>query len=225
MVDTALTESLTETVRMEDIAPTWVTTALDRFGPERGPEAKVAVARYETTPREGGTLLINFIAQPLVEEGLLRQLRDPVFKYRTDHQYRFPSSTLPEEYHLSKRDSLPNVILPTVTWSDFLTAITHEQDSRLVGTAAPKGIFVVDSQGRIFLGTKLRGIFHHTSFVRAHGVLCAGSVVVRDGTLCKFSPHSGHYTPRVSDVERIVRDWAEKGVDIQAAEFKGYDKT
>lgn len=225
-VEAAIRDSLTERTRLCDVPLSWVRKVLDSYR-ETGPEAKgVAQARYHTPVEGKDTMcLIDFIAQPLVEEGLLRQLRDSVFRYRTEHQYRLPGSHLPDVYHQAKRAEIPLTVLPSSRWQDFLVALAHEQDSRIVGTAPPKGIFVVDSQGRIFAGTKLRGIFHHTSFVRAHGVLCAGSVVVRDGTLCKFSPHSGHYTPRASDVQRIVQDWAAKGVNIQAAEFKGYDKS
>jgi len=226
LVGGAIRDSLSERVLLKDLKEMWVINILDSYV-ETGPEGKgVAQARYGYhLPQEEQLSLIDFIAQPLIEEGLVRQIRDPVFKYRTEHQYRLPGNNLPDEYHHSKRDDIPTTVLPNVTWQDFLVAIAHEQDSRIVGTAPPKGIFVVDSQGRIFAGTKLRGVFHHTSFVRAHGVLCAGSVVVRDGTLCKFSPHSGHYTPRASDVQRIVQDWASKGVNIQNAEFKGYDKS
>jgi len=227
LVGGAIRDSLSERVLLRELSEAWVRNILDSYI-EAGPETKgVAQARYiYHLPQEVAQLsLIDFIAQPLIEEGLVRQIRDPVFKYRTDPQYRLPGNHLPDEYHNAKRDDIPIAVLPSVTWQDFLVAIAHEQDSRIVGTAPPKGIFVVDSQGRIFAGTKLRGIFHHTSFVRAHGVLCAGSVVVRDGILCKFSPHSGHYTPRASDVQRIVQDWAAKGVNIQAAEFKGYDKS
>jgi hypothetical protein len=229
LVEGAQRASLAERTLLKDVSSSWVLDVLETYV-ESGPEANgVAQIRYgadfRQTDLKEGTTLIDFIARPLVEEGLLRQLRDPVFKYRTEHQYRLPGSHLPDDYHNSKAEAIPLSVLPGAKWTDFLVALAHEQDSRIVGTAPPKGIFVVDSQGRIFAGTKLRGIFHHTSFVRAHGVLCAGSVVVRDGTLCKFSPHSGHYTPRASDVQRIVQDWAAKGVNIGAAEFKGYDKS
>lgn len=226
LVNGAIRDSLPESVRLQDLPKDWVQDLVISIA--EATEAQAA-AQYRYTLQSAledeKLTLIDFLAQPLIDEGLLRQLRDPVFKYRNENQYRVPGGQLPEEYHNAKRGHLPDKLLPGVTWQDFLVALAHDQDPRITKVAPPKGIFVVDSQGKIFCGMKLRGVFHHTSFVRAHGVLCAGSVVIREGVLCKFSPHSGHYTPRVSDVQRIVQEWAAKGVDVGQAEFKGYDKT
>jgi len=121
--------------------------------------------------------------------------------------------------------------LPNADWSDFLKAIDHDQGSFMrtpfpqgVERAEGKGIFVLDSHGVLYCGTKVRGVFHHSSFVRGHCVKVAGGLTIVDGWLRTLSPHSGHYQPGQEHVDDMIDDWKGKGVDFRQVELKPYVK-
>jgi len=166
------------------------------------------------------------IAEPLVSEGLLCQLRDPHFTERLDAS--------PEQgghAHLRLMTSLPKKLLKNLRWDDFLHAIDHDQgcfmhDPLPCGEARAegKGIFTLDSFGRLYCGTKIRGVLHHSSFVRGHCVKVAGGITLQDGWLTVLSPHSGHYQPGSEHVEDMIGLWKEKGVDFRKVHLKPFMK-
>lgn len=166
------------------------------------------------------------IALPLFAEGLLCQLRDPFFKERHD------AATTPNGHaHLRLMPKLPEELLPGRTWEHFLNAIDHDQ-GRFMKTpfaqgrarAHGKGIFVWDTFGLLYCGTKLRGNFHHSSFVRGHCVKVAGGITIVDGTLEMLTPHSGHYQPGEEHVNDMIVEWRSRGVDFSHVELKPYTK-
>lgn len=167
------------------------------------------------------------LAEPLIKEGLLCQLRDPFFKERLD------AATTPGGHaHLREHPKLPNKLLPGVQWEDFAEAIKHDEgqcmktpfpkgEERMMG----KGIFVLDSFGQLYCGTKIRGVFHHSSFVRGHCVKVAGGITIEDGQLISLSPHSGHYMPGEEHVDDMIKSWKNDGVDFSQVKIKPYLKT
>lgn len=166
------------------------------------------------------------ISRPLVQEGLLCRLRDPHFFERLD------AAPTPEGHsHLREMPQIPTSLLPDLSWDDFVDAIEHDQgqlmktpfetgDARATG----KGIFVLSSFGPLYCGTKIRGVFHHSSFVRGHCVKVAGGITIVDGWLKELSPHSGHYQPGPQQVDDMMADWKAKGVDFSSVKVKPYVK-
>jgi len=166
------------------------------------------------------------ITAPLVAEGLLCQLRDPHFAERHD-----AAATLQGHAHLRAMKALPVNLLQGCTWDGVLAAIDHDQgllmpkcfptrEARYTG----KGIFVLDSYGTLYCGTKLQGIFHHSSFVRGHCVKVAGGASIIDGWLVELSPHSGHYQPLDSHIEQMLEAWRKRGVDFSNVKVAPYEK-
>lgn len=166
------------------------------------------------------------LSAPLVQEGLLCQLRDPFFEERLD------AATTPNGHaHFREMPCLPEELLPGLGWEDLLKAIAHDQ-GRYMKTPFPhgaaraegKGIFVLDSLGLLYCGTKIRGVFHHSSFVRGHCVKVAGGIRIVDGWLIEMSPHSGHYQPGQEHVDEMISDWKGKGVDFATVRLTPYVK-
>lgn len=56
-------------------------------------------------------------------------------------------------------------------------------------------IYILDSQGRLYLQIKNRGKTNHTSLSNGHAVLAAGNVKVKDGKIIEVDTFSGHYKP------------------------------
>jgi len=126
---------------------------------------------------------------------------------------------------------LPKKLLPGITWEDVLVAIDHDEGLHMrkpfprgVDRSRGSGIFVLDGFGRLYCGTKLRGTFHHTSFVRGHVVKVAGGLEVVNGKLVELTPHSGHYRPSEEDVDAMIKAWRAQGVDFAQVRIKGYVK-
>mmetsp|Transcript_81777 Transcript_81777/g.243898 ORF Transcript_81777/g.243898 Transcript_81777/m.243898 type:complete len:404 (-) Transcript_81777:209-1420(-) len=166
------------------------------------------------------------LSEPLVREGLLCRLRDPHFEERLD------AAPTPEGHaHLRELAEIPETLLEGLTWDDFVKAISHDQ-GKLMKTpfesgdarAKGKGIFVLSSFGLLYCGTKIRGIFHHSSFVRGHCVKVAGGITIVDGWLKELSSHSGHYQPGQQQVDDMIVDWKARGVDFSGVVVKPYMK-
>jgi len=112
-------------------------------------------------------------------------------------------------------------------WDKFIKAIEHDQGMRMEKSIAQrddkrKGIFVVDKFGILHCGTKQRGVFQHSSFVRGHCVRMAGGITIENGELKHLSPHSGHYQPMLQPFVAMQDEWKNRGVDfsgVQVADF------
>lgn len=175
----------------------------------------------EATPE-----LLAEIAAPLIKEGMLRQLRDPFFSERLD------AATTPNGHaHLREMAQLPEDLLPELEWDDLLTAIEADQGLHMktpfpkgASRAEGKGIFVLDTHGQLYCGSKIRGIFHHSSFVRGHAVQVAGGLTIVNGWLQQLSPHSGHYQPSQDHIEQMMSNWKQAGVSFSHVELKPYVK-
>lgn len=84
--------------------------------------------------------------------------------------------------------------------------------------------FVIDHCGLIFIAEKVRGVIHHSSLTRGHCCRIAGGLTITDGKLEKLTPHSGHYMPSQDDIQNMIRDWEQKGVDFSQVKIKPYLK-
>lgn len=82
-----------------------------------------------------------------------------------------------------------------------------------------KWIFVVDLGGRMYLGRKRKGRFHHSSFVAGAPVVAAGKIVIKLGRVLAIEPHSGHFKPKLASLGALRGLLARQGVDVDAVTF------
>jgi hypothetical protein len=54
-------------------------------------------------------------------------------------------------------------------------------------------IYVMSTDKVIYIARKVRGAFHHSSFLGGACVIAAGRITVDHGVLTGIAPHSGHY--------------------------------
>jgi RHS repeat-associated protein len=77
----------------------------------------------------------------------------------------------------------------------------------------PSAIFVMSSEGSIYLGSHGQpGSFHHSSFLAGSNVASAGEMVVHDGKIVEVSNTSGHYKPAQSLNDQIFTELDDKGM-------------
>jgi hypothetical protein len=76
-------------------------------------------------------------------------------------------------------------------------------------------IFVMSTKGQMFMGEKVRGRFHHSSFLAGNPVLVAGTVVMEAGRFVKLMPYSGHYRPKPGDFGAFVNLLEKQGLSAQ----------
>merc|ERR1712196_666448 len=77
-----------------------------------------------------------------------------------------------------------------------------------------KIIFVVDMDWTMYVGEKVKGKFHHTSFLAGSPVQVAGMLELDTGGLVKkLTPHSGHYEPGLEEVKAFVEHLIELNVE------------
>lgn len=64
-----------------------------------------------------------------------------------------------------------------------------------------KYIFAVDMEYRLYVHEKVKGRFHHSSFLSGRPCRAAGGIVIENGVLLAVTGNSGHYkpTPRMLD--------------------------
>ncbi|KAF4321470.1 hypothetical protein BBO99_00006690 [Phytophthora kernoviae] len=82
-----------------------------------------------------------------------------------------------------------------------------------------KWIFVVDLAGRMHLNRKLKGRFHHSSFVSGAPIFAAGKIIIKHGTIVAIEPHSGHFKPRLDNLQALCSILATQGVNIDSIAF------
>lgn len=87
-------------------------------------------------------------------------------------------------------------------------------------------IYVVDLHDRLFLGRKVKGRFHHSSFLGARPVRAAGGMVVRRGRLLVITASSGHYKPTAHMLDGTLKMFGEKyGLGLDAGYVRIYPST
>eukprot|EP00741_Cyanophora_paradoxa_P020861 tig00021318_g20139.t1 len=83
-----------------------------------------------------------------------------------------------------------------------------------------KWIYVVSPEWRMYVARKVRGRFHHSSFLSGASVLAAGSLVASQGRLLKLTAFSGHYKPRPEDFHRFVERLHAQNVPLDQCKLK-----
>ncbi|KAK1930689.1 IQ domain-containing protein IQM2 [Phytophthora citrophthora] len=82
-----------------------------------------------------------------------------------------------------------------------------------------KWIFVLDLSGRMYLGRKRKGRFHHSSFVSGGPILAAGKIIIKNGVILAIEPHSGHFKPRLENLLALCSMLVHHGVNIDNVAF------
>nr|GEY09345.1 hypothetical protein [Tanacetum cinerariifolium] len=79
-----------------------------------------------------------------------------------------------------------------------------------------KWIFVLSTSMILYIGTKQKGKFQHSSFLAGGATISAGRVVIIDGILKAVWPHSGHYLPTEENFEAFISFLEQHNVDLHA---------
>ena len=65
-------------------------------------------------------------------------------------------------------------------------------------------MFVLNLEGtKLYIGKKVKGTFHHSSFLSGQSVQCAGNFAIKSGKVLGVTLSSGHYHPTKKDGERL----------------------
>lgn len=78
-----------------------------------------------------------------------------------------------------------------------------------------KFIYVTDPQGTLYVAQKVKGQFHHSSFLGGGTVCAAGGIVVNNGRLIKINPKSGHYRPGQRHFDRLLANLKRMGISLE----------
>lgn len=98
--------------------------------------------------------------------------------------------------------------------------VQYAATNQLVNTdSRSKWIFVVDLHGRMYLGRKRKGIFHHTSFVAGAPVYAAGKIMIKHGKILAIEPHSGHFKPNLKNLTALLYLLHRRQVDVDQITF------
>lgn len=82
-----------------------------------------------------------------------------------------------------------------------------------------KWIFVVALDGKLYVGRKRKGAFHHSSFVAGAPILAAGKLMVKHGRIVAIEPHSGHFKPTLRNLAALCRVLHAAHVDVASIVF------
>lgn len=93
--------------------------------------------------------------------------------------------------------------------------VSNSQSERF-STGDGEWIFVISTELRLYCNRKLRGSFHHTSFLAAGPCCAAGGIEIDGGRVTVLYPHSGHYRPGEAHVRFVLDYLADRGVDLNA---------
>ncbi|KAF9394544.1 hypothetical protein BGX21_010339 [Mortierella sp. AD011] len=78
-----------------------------------------------------------------------------------------------------------------------------------------KFIYVTDPNGTLYIAQKVKGQFHHSSFMGGGSVCAAGGIIVNHGKLIKINHKSGHYRPQERHFDRLLDSLKEMGVSLE----------
>ncbi|KAF9923986.1 hypothetical protein FBU30_005972 [Linnemannia zychae] len=82
-----------------------------------------------------------------------------------------------------------------------------------------KFIYVTDPKGVLYIARKVKGQFHHSSFLGGGTVCAAGGIIVNQGSLIKINPKSGHYRPAQRHFDRLLKRLQEMGVSLEGVKI------
>lgn len=95
---------------------------------------------------------------------------------------------------------------------------------RPFSTRHSDAIFVVDNKGNIYCDPENKISMNHSSFLSGCPVLCAGSMLIKNGVLHRIILNSGHYRPSRIHLYHFLTLLNQKNVDLKkvvVAEFNG----
>ncbi|KAA0055942.1 hypothetical protein IC582_003474 [Cucumis melo] len=87
-----------------------------------------------------------------------------------------------------------------------------------------KWIFVLSTSKTLYVGKKMKGKFHHSSFLAGGATLAAGRLVVENGILQAIWPHSGHYRPTEENFREFISFLTENNVDLTHVKMSPHDE-
>ncbi|CAG8652719.1 15788_t:CDS:2, partial [Cetraspora pellucida] len=82
-----------------------------------------------------------------------------------------------------------------------------------------KWIYVTDCNGNFFVSRKVKGHFHHSSFLSGGAIAAAGGIRVRNGKLIELNPKSGHYKPTQCHFDSLIDRLKKEGVDLNGTKL------
>ncbi|XP_037418833.1 IQ domain-containing protein IQM6-like [Triticum dicoccoides] len=82
------------------------------------------------------------------------------------------------------------------------------------GPKDAKWIFVLSTTKILYIGTKSKGTFQHSSFLAGGATSAAGRLVVANGILKAVWPHSGHYRPTEANFREFMKYLRKGNVDL-----------
>lgn len=83
-------------------------------------------------------------------------------------------------------------------------------------------IFVLSQKQRLYVGQKIKGRLHHSSFTAGAPTNAAGNIRVTNGKLIGLKPQSGHYRPDPEQWKNSLTPFLMKGGIDEASIFKCY---
>ncbi|XP_038878273.1 IQ domain-containing protein IQM2-like isoform X2 [Benincasa hispida] len=87
-----------------------------------------------------------------------------------------------------------------------------------------KWIFVLSTSKALYVGKKMKGKFHHSSFLAGGATLAAGRLALENGILQAVWPHSGHYRPTEENFHEFISFLAENNVDLTHVKMSPHDE-
>ncbi|XP_031474182.1 IQ domain-containing protein IQM3-like [Nymphaea colorata] len=104
--------------------------------------------------------------------------------------------------------------------------IVHVKSGELLDTTIGQGhprakwIFVMCTNKKLYAGVKMKGEFHHSSFLAGGVTLAAGRLDAENGVLKKVSAYSGHYRPTNENLDIFLAFLRENGVSLDEVEVR-----
>ncbi|KAE8785155.1 IQ domain-containing protein IQM2-like [Hordeum vulgare] len=82
------------------------------------------------------------------------------------------------------------------------------------GPKDAKWIFVLSTTKIMYIGSKSKGTFQHSSFLAGGATFAAGRLVLANGILKAVWPHSGHYRPTEANFQEFMKYLRKRNVDL-----------
>ncbi|KAF9584698.1 hypothetical protein BGW38_005506 [Lunasporangiospora selenospora] len=125
-----------------------------------------------------------------------------------------PVHTLPESVEAGNEVDLSHV-LPEISEKD--DEATKAEKKKICRKS--KYIYVTDTAGTLYVGKKVKGHFHHSSFLGGGVVCSAGGIVVNRGELIKINPKSGHYRPQQHHFDQMLVKLEGMGLSLEGVKI------
>ncbi|KAL6563450.1 hypothetical protein OROGR_002409 [Orobanche gracilis] len=105
--------------------------------------------------------------------------------------------------------------------------LIYKETRELLNTTAEsmgcKWIFVLSTSRILYVGTKKKGSFQHSSFLAGGATLAAGRIVAENGVLKAVWPHSGHYRPTPGNFQDFLSFLRDNNVDLTDVKLDSTD--